>query len=305
MKNEIVLIAGGTGLVGQALKKHFEREQNEVIVLTRNKSLSNKTGFAFWNPDEQLIDEIAFKRATVLINLSGETIAQRWTQAKKISIVESRTKAATLLAKTCSSINKQFKHIVCASAIGLYPQKNTCHSLYEEHETAGNDFLSETVKTWEAANDQLRHFGSFTQLRIGVVLANEGGMLPTIKPLFSKHLGSVIGSGEQGISWIHLSDLVNMINHVATNKIQGTFNAVAPTPVSQKTMAKLIANQLNKKILLPATPSWLLKLALGEQALLATHGAYVSSQKIQSYSFEFEYEKLDHALKNLLHENLN
>ena len=305
MKNEIILIAGGSGLVGKALKKHFENQQNEVIVLTRNEKIANQVGYALWNPEENKINESAFLKSTVLINLAGAGIATRWTKANKLAILSSRTNAASFLANTCSRLNKQFKHIICASAIGIYPQTNSCHKPYNENSTSGNGFLSDTVKSWEFANTQLQPFGSFTQLRIGVVLSSNGGMLQSIVPLFNKRLGGVIGSGEQGVSWIHITDLINMIDYVASNKINGTINAIAPNPVSQKILAKQLAIQLQKPIILPPTPSWVLNLVLGEQAMLATKGAYVSSEKIQSYEFDFKFETLDLALTNLLHENIS
>jgi uncharacterized protein (TIGR01777 family) len=304
MKNETILIAGGSGLVGSALKKHLEEQQNNVIILTRNKALANKVGYAFWSPGKNIIDESVFLKSTILINLSGANIATRWTNTNKANILLSRTTAASFLANTCSRLNKQFKHIVCASAIGLYPQTSTCQVIYDESSLAGNGFLSDTVKSWELANSELSAFGSFTQLRIGIVLSTNGGMLQSIIPLFSKRLGSVIGSGEQGISWIHITDLIRMIDYVASNKIQGTFNAVAPKPVSQRLLAKQLASQMQKPILLPPIPGWLLRLALGEQAMLATQGAYVSSEKIRTYEFEFDFETLDLALKNILNENL-
>lgn len=299
----VILIAGGSGLIGDALRNHFTKTNNEVIILTRNQKLAKQSGFAFWNPAKEIIDELAFKKATVLINLSGTSIAARWTKINRETILSSRLQPIIFLAKVCKKHNKTFDSIICASAIGIYPQTTKQHELFIEETMPGFGFLSETVSAWENANSLLAEFGKFSQIRIGVVLAKHGGMLQTLIPLFKKGLGSIIASGKQGISWIHIQDLVSIFDHVVSYKTEGTFNAVAPNPVSQEEFSKTLAMLLGKKLWAPNTPSLILRLILGKQAMLATHGAYVSCEKITSYDYNFEFTKLENALAEILSKN--
>jgi len=138
------------------------------------------------------------------------------------------------------------------------------------------------------------------KIRIGLVLAREGGALPKLKDPVSFNVGTAFGSGKQWQSWIHIEDLAGIFLHVLENKLSGVFNGVAPNPVTNKEMMKEIAAQLNKSIWLPNVPAIALKVALGEMATVLLSSQLVSSDKIEKAGFKFRYKNLIKALEDLI-----
>lgn len=298
-----IVIAGGSGLIGTELANLLRKNELSVSILTRDEKLAKKPVYIYWNPSKGEIDIEALKSANILINFSGSNINTRWTSKAKKQIVESRVTPVKFLVDCCTKNNITLSQIICASAVGIYPQKRTAHKHYTEKGQTGDGFLSKTVIKWEDANTLFEQVGPLIQLRIGLVLANNGGAFPLLKKITQYGLASTIGTGKQGYSWIHIDDLAKLILYVIEKNLFGTYNAVAPNPVNQKQFMKALASELNKPKILPPAPSWLLKLLLGERAMLITKGAYVSSKKIIDEGFSFQFPTLPSALKHLIHEN--
>ena len=298
-----VLITGATGLVGKALVKKCLQNGFNVHYLTTRKSKiklqENYKGF-YWNPQLEIIDISCFEGVNIIINLAGSSIAQRWTKAYKSLILSSRKKALELLHSSIETHDFPVKHIISASAIGIYPDSKT---RYYEEDFQGTDisFLRTVVRSWEGALKAFNALGvKTTALRIGIVLDKHEGALPKISGPIKGYIGSALGSGDQWQSWIHIDDLVRMFMFVLDSSLEGVFNAVAPNPVQQKDFVKSVANVLKRPIFFPKVPEFILNFALGEMSAIALESQRVSAQKIQDLGFEYDFHELDAALDDLL-----
>tara|TARA_B110000967_G_scaffold68682_1_gene70978 strand:- start:1893 stop:2801 length:909 start_codon:yes stop_codon:yes gene_type:complete len=298
-----VLITGATGLVGKALVKKCLQNGFNVHYLTTRKSKiklqENYKGF-YWNPQLEIIDISCFEGVNIIINLAGSSIAQRWTKAYKSLILSSRKKALELLHLSIETHDFPVKHIISASAIGIYPDSKT---RYYEEDFQGTDisFLRTVVRSWEGALKAFNALGvKTTALRIGIVLDKHEGALPKISGPIKGYIGSALGSGDQWQSWIHIDDLVRMFMFVLDSSLEGIFNAVAPNPVRQKDFVKSVANVLKRPIFFPKVPEFILNFALGEMSAIALESQRVSAQKIQDLGFEYDFHELDAALRDLL-----
>ena len=298
-----VLITGATGLVGKALVKKCLQNGFNVHYLTTRKSKiklqENYKGF-YWNPQLEIIDITCFEGVNIIINLAGSSIAHRWTKAYKSLILSSRKKALDLLHSSIEIHDFPVKHIISASAIGIYPDSKT---RYYEEDFQGTDisFLRTVVRSWECALKAFNALGvKTTALRIGIVLDKHEGALPKISGPIKGYIGSALGSGDQWQSWIHIDDLVRMFMFVLDSSLEGVFNAVAPNPVQQKDFVKSVANVLKRPIFFPKVPEFILNFALGEMSAIALESQRVSAQKIQDLGFEYDFHELDAALGDLL-----
>ena len=299
-----VLITGATGLVGKKLTAHLLNKGYKVHILTTQKALSStetNIQYFYWNPQNNTIDLSCFEGAEAVVNLAGSPIAQRWTKSAKASILNSRVQALNVLADAIKENNFPIKHLISASAIGIYPDSKT--NYYQEDDVVSENcsFLRTVVQKWEAAANQFESLNiKSTILRIGIVLDNNGGALPKIMTPIQNYFGAVLASGEQWQSWIHSDDLVAMFIYVLESKRYGVFNAVAPNPVRQSELTKTIGHVINKPIFLPNIPEFMLKLMLGGMSAVVLESQRVCSKKIQSIGFNFDFHELSAALKDLL-----
>jgi len=175
---------------------------------------------------------------------------------------------------------------------------DTGDQLMTETSVSGNDFLAHVVKEWEASTKQFESLGiRVVQIRIGVVLAKEGGALPKI---LQPPVAAPLASGHQYMSWIHMNDLVGIIvKAIEDEKMTGVFNAVAPKPENNRDFTKLAAKAFRKIYLPIPVPGFLLKLILGEMAQIVMGGNKVSAQKIQNAGYNFQFGELEGALSHL------
>lgn len=301
-----VLITGATGLVGTALRKHYEEKGIEVHYLTTsNKKIGQGYGSGFlWNPRKKEMDLQAFEGVTHLVNLAGASIAQRWTSKNRKSILNSRIDSLSTLNEALKQLNSnKIEHFLTASAIGIYP--NSYSTEYrEEHAGVDNSFLGEVVEAWEKAVQPFdAHAFPVSILRIGIVLDAEEGALPKLVQPIISGVGAPLGSGRQWQSWIHIQDLVGIIIHAQKHTLSGVYNGVAPQPVRQKELTRAVAKSLGKKIWLPPVPSFVLRLMLGEMAYIALASQRVSAEKILQTGYAFTFDKVQPALDSLLPKN--
>jgi hypothetical protein len=298
-----VLITGATGLIGSELVRQCHRDGIAVNYLTTSKekieNTENYKGF-YWNPKESEIDIKAFEDVTAIINLVGASISERWTKNYKKIILDSRVETINLLHETLQKIDHNIVHFITASGVSIYPNSKT--KLYTEENTeVGDTFLAEVVVAWEAAAAKFKDSGmEVSKVRTGVVLAKEEGALPKLVKPINLGLGSPLGSGEQWQSWIHLKDIAGIYLFLLKNQLEGKYNAVAPNPVQNKKMTKMIASKLDCPIWLPNIPAFLLKIILGEMSVLVLEGQLVSSQKIEKLGYQFKFYNLETALQDLL-----
>ncbi|WP_179008484.1 TIGR01777 family oxidoreductase [Winogradskyella forsetii] len=298
-----VLITGATGLIGQEIVKKCHAEGINVHYLTTSKSKldtePNYKGF-YWDPDNNEIDHHCFEGVTKIINMVGATISKRWTDSYKKIILESRTKTAQLLQNTIKKHSYKIDQVVSASAIGIYP--TSLINYYEEDNTEISEtFLGKVVHEWEAAVDGFKPLGAkVAKIRIGLVLAEDGGALPEIVKPMKFGAGAAFGSGKQWQSWIHVEDLAALFVFAIQNNFEGVYNGVAPNPVNNNELTKSAASVLNKPLILPNIPKFAMKLVLGEMHILLFESQRVSSQKVEGEGFGFKYANLRPALEDLL-----
>jgi uncharacterized protein (TIGR01777 family) len=298
-----VLITGATGLIGQEIVKQCHAQKIHVNYLTTNKnkivSLYNHQGF-YWNPKTGDIDVNCFKDIDAIINLSGATVAKRWSKPYKAKILNSRLDSLRLLFKTIEANNYGIKQLISASAIGIYPDSRT--NYYDETtQETGSGFLAQVTKEWE--KEALKFEGldiKVALVRIGIVLSNRGGALSKMVKPIKAFVGSPLGGGGQWQSWVHIEDLANIFLFIHEHEIDGVFNGVAPNPVKQRELIKVIAKMVDRPMFLPKVPSFILKLFLGEMSALVLESQRVSSKKLENLGFNYKYNHLRPALEKML-----
>lgn len=299
-----VLITGATGLVGRAITKALLEQDVPVNYLTTKKgkivSSPNHKGF-FWNPASNDIDLYCFEGVTVIINLAGASIAKKWTSSYKQKVLSSRLDSLDTLKKGLEkSKNSKVKHFISASAIGIYPSSHT--DLYEEKEPdVDSSFLGYVVEKWEKGISGFETLPlNVATVRIGIVLSDEGGALPKMVKPIKNYVGAIMGNGEQWQSWIHIDDLVQIFLFIISNKLKGTYNAVAPNPVTNAKMTKELAKVLKRPLVLPNVPQFMMNTMLGEMAYLLFSSQRVCSKRIEKKGFTFQYANIGAALHHLL-----
>jgi hypothetical protein len=298
-----VLITGATGLVGSELVSQCHERGFAVNYLTtsKNKIVSEKNhqGY-FWNLTTKEIDLRCFNDVSVIINLAGSSISKRWTNEYKKEILSSRLDSLELLKESLLKIgNTTVKSIVSASAIGVYP--DSISNFYTENETEIDDsFLGEVVSLWENKVNEFKDLGlAVAKVRIGLVLSGSGGALPEMAKPINYYVGSAFGSGEQWQSWIHVFDLAGIFLHIAALNLEGTFNGVAPNPVTNNKLVKEIAKALEKPLLLPNIPKFFMQTILGDMSYILFSSQRVSSKKIEEEGFIFKYTNICQALADI------
>ncbi|MDR6300525.1 TIGR01777 family oxidoreductase [Mesonia maritima] len=298
-----VLITGATGLVGTEIAKQCQEEGISVHYLTTSKDKiehkNNYKGF-YWNPKKGEVDKNCLKGVSKIINLAGSSIAKRWTKENKKVILESRIQSLQTLHKLLSENNHTIDQLVSASAIGVYP--SSLQRLYdEESPEIANNFLGEVVTKWENEADKFSDLGiEVAKIRIGIVLSEQGGALPKISKPVKYYVGAPLGSGKQWQSWIHLEDLAGIFMHAIQKNLEGVYNAVAPNPVSNKKLTSCIASKMEKPLILPKVPGFILKVLLGDMAAIVLDSQMVSNKKIEASGYRYKFTHIDLALENLV-----
>jgi uncharacterized protein (TIGR01777 family) len=293
MKN--ILITGGSGLVGKQLTSLLESKGYAVAWLSRKPQ--QRTYF-LWDVDKQELDPQALEWADAVVHLAGEGVAEkRWTAARKLAILRSRTESTALLYTAIQQATQKPSTFISASAVGFYGF-DTGAALVDESSPSGKDFLAEVVVAWEKEVKKIEALPlRCVILRIGIVLDAQGGALTEmLKP----PVAAPLGSGAQWMSWIHVEDLVRLfVFALEKTTLQGIYNAVGPHPATNQQLTKEAAAAKGKSYLGIGVPGFALKLVLGEMAAMVLGGNRVSSQKIQKAGFEFEFPELKKALKDI------
>jgi len=298
-----ILITGGTGLLGSHLIPFLKDEGFRIHVLSRSlKPILHCDAVFQWNVENGEIDERAFEGVTHIVHLAGEGIADgRWTESRMKSIISSRVKSAELILAVLQKLNQRIDVFVSGSAVGWYGAK-TDNLLHTEDESPDIDFMGETCRLWEEAADAFLNVTSrIVKVRTGIVLAKESGAFPKLVQPFRVHLGAALGSGNQQMPWIHIDDIVQVFYQAITNEnYSGAINASATESCSNLEFSKTLAKILGRILLPIHVPAIFLKMLLGEMSVVVLEGSRVSNSKLKKLGFQFKFEKLEDALKNLI-----
>lgn len=296
------MVAGGTGLVGRKLVRALLDLGFRVQVLTRNpRTLHAPPGASAcgWAELPGLLDG-----ASAVINLAGEGIAEgRWTSSRKAAIRQSRVETTSRLVSAMRACAKPPAALVNASATGYYGPRDTAP--VEEGAAPGCGFLAGVCQAWEQEAMKAADLGVRVALiRTGVVLAREGGALPKMARPVRWFQGCKLGTGKQGLSWIHLDDLVAMLLEAARHPAwEGPFNGTAPQPLDNQAFTRLLARRLHRPLL--PVPGFLsafaARLLFGEMAeALLLQGAFVKPARAQALGFRFRFPTAEAALEDLM-----
>ncbi len=301
-----LVITGGTGFIGQALCDRLLKLRHAVTVLTRDPARARRTlpaaaAALAWTSASGASPGLleVLEQADAVINLAGEPVAAgRWTASRKAAIRESRIGTTAALVSAMSRATHKPAVFVSASAIGYYGPRDD--EVLTEEAGSGTGFLAELCRDWETAASTAQPLGIRVVLpRIGIVLG-PGGALARMLPAFRLGLGGPIGRGTQWMSWIHRTDLIELVLAFLSRDIRGPVNAAAPHPVTNADFSRALGRALRRPAVL-RVPAWALKAALGQMAdeLLLT-GQRVLPQRAQAMGFRFRYPLLDEALHDLL-----
>lgn len=293
-----VAVLGGTGFIGKHIVEELVRKGHQVEVWTRFPA-------DYLAPSEQAVavqwplDESQKRDIEAVINLAGETINQRWTAVAKRRIMESRVNTTYHLLELVKKRVISPQVVINGSAIGYYGTSQD--KRFSEEAATGSDFLAQVVAAWEKTADQFNQLNvRLIKLRIGLVLGKDGGALPKMLLPYHMFIGGRVGSGKQWISWIHIQDLVQIIEEALTQPhYDGTYNAVAPEPVTMQVFGQTIGQVLKRPHWFPV-PGFALKMLLGEMSTLLLQGQYVKADKLQQANYRFSYPTLNKALEELL-----
>jgi uncharacterized protein (TIGR01777 family) len=298
-----ILITGATGLIGSQIVEDCLKRNIKINFLTTSKrkinSLLNCQGF-YWDPEKNIIDLSCFEGVSVIINLSGASIFRFWTKKNKRIILNSRVNSLRFLKDTLIKNKIKIDSIVSASGIGAYP--TSYDKEYDENEIERSKyFLADVIKEWEQATNSFSEIiKSVSIIRIGLVLSKKGGVLKqTIQPM-SFGFGIYFGSGKQWQSWIHIKDISRIFMHVASMKLNGIYNGVAPNPISNFTFTKTISKIRGYVYFLIPVPKLFFKIIFGKMHTILFKSQKISSEKIVSSGYKFHFTDIESALINIL-----
>lgn len=290
-----IVIAGGTGFIGQYLQKKFLENGDNVIIISR------QSPHVSWDRPDDVMQ--ALEGADMLINLAGKSVDCRYNEKNKADIFKSRTDTTNLLGKALLQCQNPPPLWINSSTATIYRHAED-RPMTEEGGNIGTGFSVEVAKEWEKA------FFSFSipgtrqaALRIAIVLGPDGGVMTPYKNLVRFGLGGVQGPGTQKFSWIHVEDLYRIILFLNEEKeLSGVFNCASPDPVTNREFMAQLRNVMNKKIGLP-TPKWMLEAGavfIKTETELVLKSRWVIPERLEKAGFVFQYDTLEKALGQIL-----
>jgi uncharacterized protein (TIGR01777 family) len=292
-----IIVAGGTGFLGNALVTRLVGEHHDVRVLTRRPRAPEQIE---WTPDGTTGPwASALDGADAVVNLAGESIAGgRWTARRKAVIRDSRIRATRSLVTAMQSARHPPAVFLSGSAVGYYGPRDA--QPVTEDTPPGDDFLANLSRDWEAEALRASLATRVVLLRTGLVLEKDGGALPQIALPFRLFVGGPVGSGRQYMSWIHRKDWVGLATWaLQTETASGPLNLTAPEPVTNAEFSGSLGRVLHRPAFMPA-PALAMRIVLGEMAdaLLLT-GQRVLPAKAQALGYRFQFATLESALRDI------
>ena len=297
-----VLVSGSTGLIGSSLVRSLESGGHDVVRLLRPQSRTSANGI-MWDPAARSLEPGDLEGFDAVVHLSGENIAnRRWSAAQMARIKDSRIRSTILLAETLASLDSPPSVLACASAGGYYGDRGD--ELLDEESSPGAGYLAAVTKEWEDATGPAASAGiRVATLRIGVVLTAAGGMLSRVLPIFKLGLGGRLGSGNQYMSWLTRSDVVDATVWTLEHEdLSGPVNVSSPNPVTNSEFTRALGKAVRRPAVL-AVPAFALRLAQGDLAEVVTSSARMDPARLRESGFEFGHPEIDEALRWALRES--
>ena len=292
-----VAITGATGLIGSALRTSLAADGHDVRRFTRRP---RGTGDFAFDPARGVLDTAGLEAVDAMVHLAGEPVAQRWTDAVRRRIRESRVEGTRLVAGAVAAMARPPRVLVSGSAIGFYGDR--ADETLRESSSPGKDFLSGVCVAWEEAAAPARDAGiRVVHPRVGVVLSADGGALHRLLLPFRLGLGGRVGSGDQWMSWISLADTIGALRHMIDEaSLEGPVNVTAPAPVTNAEFTRTLAAVLHRPAFLPV-PAFALRIAFNEMAdatLMVSQRALPT--RLEEGGFAFRHRSLEPALRAVL-----
>ena len=295
-----ITVTGASGLIGRRLLKNFKSAGHGLHVLSRHAgtNLPPGVGISTWDPMQGPPPEEALRNADVVVHLAGEPVAQRWTEAAKQRIRESRVKGTRNMVQRLAAMEKKPEALVCASAIGYYGSRG--EEMLHESSAPAAGFLPEICVEWEREAVAAEAFGiRVVRIRTGIVLDARGGALKQMLTPFRMGIGGKLGDGRQWMSWIHLTDLASLFQYAVENPARGAINGVAPGPVTNADFTRELAKAVHRPAMFPI-PGFALKLLFGEMSEVLLASQRVVPAAAESLGFRFRFPELSGALADVL-----
>jgi uncharacterized protein (TIGR01777 family) len=306
-----IILAGGSGLIGDALARRLVREGWEVVVLTRDPAEYQPVVGNFGRSRAVEWDAVTARGAwtdeladtDALVNFTGRSVNCVHTAKNKRAILESRVNSVKALGAALAQSARRPKVWVQCSAVGYYGNRGLPPC--DETAAAGDTFLADVCRQWETAFAEARPAEMRpVVLRLATVLARDGGALPPLAKVAGVGLGGAAGNGRQGMSWIHLADLTVILQRVIEDDgLRGTFNVCSPEPVSNKEFMQTLRRAVGRPWCPPA-PALVIKavapLIMKTDASLVLEGQFCRPAALVAAGFEFKYPQLSEALAQLL-----
>ncbi len=289
-----VAIVGATGMIGRRLVDDLTERGDTVIAISRKGRNIGTAAAIAWDPALGGLPPDALDGVDSIVNLAGAGIGDaKWSDARKALILDSRV--ATTRGIVAALDPAKPRVLVNASAIGIYPPGE---GQLDESSAPGTGFLPDVCTAWEREAAAAAAKGSrVVMLRIGVVMAAEGGALKKQLLPFKLGAGGPLGGGRQWVSWVHISDVIGAITlALDTPSISGPVNVTAPNPVRQKDFARALGKALGRPAFLP-TPGVVLKAVMGEMSTLALDGQHVAPKVLQASGYVFQHTDIGPALR--------
>ena len=298
-----ILMSGGTGMIGMALVKSFLADGHQVWVLTRNpQSADLPTGAnpVGWDGRTTAGWGELMSQADAVVNLVGERLSKwPWTKKQRQRFWDSRENGGRALVEAIRNASPRPKVLVQASGVNYYGPRGL--GSITEADSASDDYLANLCQAWENSTKSVEEMGiRRVVIRSAIVLSARDGILPIMMFPLKMFVGGPLGSGRQGLPWIHLDDEVAAIRFLLENQnAGGPFNLTAPTPISSAEFVRALAKVLNRPYWLSA-PAFALRLILGGMSSLVLDGMYLLPKRLQELGFHFRFENAEAALSDLL-----
>lgn len=298
-----LIIAAGTGFLGQILVNHFKNKFEKIIILTRGKSdIRNNIKYVNWDAKSFSGWESELENTDVLINLAGKSVDCRYTKKNKSEILASRIDSTKILNEAILQCENPPKHFINSSTATIYRHSED-KEMDEYLGEIGNDFSMNVAKSWEKTFYEVETPNTLkTAIRTSIVLGKNGGAFVPLKKLTQLGLGGKNDNGRQFISWIHEKDFARAVEFIIEKKLSGSINVVSPKPIHNEAFMKKLQKAIGIPFGLPISKTLLEfgAIIINTEAELVLKSRNVIPKRLTENGFEFEYADLDKTLKNLL-----